>query len=191
MPNGARIWRLYEFPVVSNWRLWLPLTLFALFCGVAAYQLTQPKDEFVTSAMIGKAMPDFALPAATDTRPGLTLADLRDGQPKLLNIWASWCLPCIAEAPHLDTLKERGAEIVGVAIRDRPEDVAAFLDRHGNPYTRIGADDLSEVQLAIGSSGVPETFVIDGDGVIRYQHIGDVRAEHVQLLLDELRKAGE
>ncbi|MGB7408936.1 MAG: DsbE family thiol:disulfide interchange protein, partial [Pontixanthobacter sp.] len=76
-------------------------------------------------------------------------------------------------------------------IRDRPEDVAQFLQTHGNPYTRIGADDLSQVQMSIGSSGVPETFVVDGDGIIRYQHIGDVRAEHVPLLLRKLAEAGE
>ena len=98
-------------------------------------------------------------------------------------------LPCIAEAPHLEALKEQGAEIVGVAIRDRPEDVARFLAQHGNPYVRIGRDDLSEVQLAIGSSGVPETFVIDGKGVIRYQHIGDIRESDVPVLLEQLAEA--
>src|SRR3546814_20952430 len=97
----------------------------------------------------------------------------------MLNIWARWCRPCIAEAPHLASLREQGVEIVGIAIRDRPEDLARFLATHGNPYMRIGADDLSEVQLAIGSSGVPETFVIDGEGRILHQHIGDVLAAAV------------
>jgi len=174
---------------VRAWRFFLPLAVFALFVGVAGYQLTQPKDEFVDSAMIGKPMPRFALRAASPDRPGLALADLKDGTPKLLNVWASWCVPCIAEAPQLAALAAQGAPIVGVAIRDRPEDVAAFLARNGNPYQRIGADDLSELQLAIGSSGVPETFVVDGKGVIRYQHIGDIRAEHVPLLLEKLREA--
>ncbi len=121
--------------------------------------------------------------------PGLSSTDLKDGKPKLMNIWASWCLPCIAEAPHLETLKANGAEIVGVAIRDKPEDVARFLAQNGNPYSRIGADDLSAVQLEIGSSGVPETFVVDGNGIITYQHIGDVRAEHVPMLLEKLKEA--
>lgn len=172
-----------------RWTLWLPLMLFAGFVGLAAYQLTQPKDEFVESKMVGMALPEFALrPAALD-RPGVSLANFKDGKPKLLNIWASWCLPCIAEAPHLDRLKQSGVEIVGVAIRDRPEDVARFLAQHGNPYTRIGADDVSAIQLEIGSSGVPETFVIDGDGVIRHQHIGDVRASDVALLIEKLEEA--
>lgn len=174
-----------------RWWWWIPLLLFAGFLGVAAYQLTQPKDDFVRSAMVGKPLPPFELPPAAEGMPGVSTTDFRDGKPRLLNIWASWCLPCIAEAPQLERLEQEGVEIVGVAIRDRPEDVAAFLARHGNPYTRIGADDLSQVQLAIGSSGVPETFVIDGEGVIRYQHIGDIRAEHVPVLLEELQEAGE
>lgn len=172
-----------------NWRLWVPLFAFALFVGLAAYQLTQPKDELVESRMIGEQLPYFDLPPAMDGVAGASSAGFADGKPRLLNIWASWCLPCIAEAPHLESLRQQGAEIVGVAIRDRPEDVARFLAQHGNPYARIGRDDLSEVQLAIGSSGVPETFVIDGKGVIRYQHIGDIRAADVPMLLAKLEEA--
>ena len=172
-----------------TWRLWVPLFAFALFLGLAAYQLTQPKDDFIESRMIGEALPYFELPPAMEGTPGVSSGTFADGQPRLLNIWASWCLPCIAEAPHLESLKQQGADIVGVAIRDRPEDVARFLAQHGNPYSRIGRDDLSEVQLAIGSSGVPETFVIDGRGVIRYQHIGDIRASDVPKLLAELEAA--
>jgi len=160
--------------------------VFALF----AYQLTQPKNDLVQSAMIGEQMPAFALPAASDSRPGLSSEDLADGQPKLLNVFASWCTPCAVEAPQLAQLERSGAKIVGVAIRDRPEDVDRFLQVYGNPFARIGRDDISEVQMSIGSSGVPETFVIDGQGRITYQHIGDIRTEHVALLLDELRKAG-
>ncbi len=170
---------------------WIPLLLVALFVGLAAYQLTQPRDDVVQSAMIGRELPQFSLDPALGEGPALTEQAFRDGMPKLLNIWASWCVPCIAEAPQLETLKDRGVPIVGVAIRDRPEDIAAFLQRHGNPYARLARDDLSELQLEIGSSGVPETFVIDGDGVIRYQHIGDIRAEHVPILMRQLREAAE
>lgn len=164
----------------------IALGLFGLF----AYQLTQPRDEFVESAMVGQPMPEFDLPPASDSRPGLTRADLADGNPKLLNVFASWCVPCAAEAPQLERLEQAGVNIVAVAIRDRTEDVDRFLGIYGNPFTRIGRDDISEVQLSIGSSGVPETFVIDGQGIITYQHIGDIREEHVPLLLEELRKAG-
>lgn len=173
----------------SRLYLWVPLALFAFFAGLAAYMLTQEKDQFVESTMIGQPLPAFALDPAFQGLPGASTSDFTGGKPRLLNIWASWCLPCIAEAPQLEALKAQGAEIIGIAIRDRPEDVANFLSRYGNPYSRIGSDAISEVQLAIGSSGVPETFVIDGKGVIRYQHIGDIRPEHVPLLLAELEKA--
>jgi cytochrome c biogenesis protein CcmG, thiol:disulfide interchange protein DsbE len=168
--------------------LWLPLALFAFFAGLAAYMLTQEKDQFVESTMIGQPLPQFALQPAFDGLPGAAKADFT-GKPMLLNIWASWCLPCIAEAPQLEALQKQGVEIIGIAIRDKPEDVAGFLAKYGNPYTRVGSDRISEVQLAIGSSGVPETFVIDAKGVIRYQHIGDIGADDVPKLLAELEKA--
>ena len=173
-----------------TWFRWVLLALAAGLFGLFAFMLSQPKDEFVESTMIGKPIPEFALPPIVTDRPGLSSADLADGKPKLLNVFASWCVPCAAEAPNLAALEASGANIVGVAIRDRPEDAAAFLAAYGNPFSRIGKDDISAVQLSIGSSGVPETFVIDGKGVIRYQHIGDIRDSDVSVLLAELREAG-
>ncbi len=167
----------------------IPLALFAFFAGLAGFMLTQEKNQFVESQMVGKPLPEFSLRPATESRPGVSLADFQDGEPKLLNVWASWCGPCVAEAPQLERLKQSGADIVGVAIRDRPEAVAGFLAQHGNPYSRIGADDLSALQLELGSSGVPETFVIDGQGIIRHQHIGDIRAADVPMLLEKLEDA--
>ncbi|MCZ8170650.1 MAG: DsbE family thiol:disulfide interchange protein [Brevundimonas sp.] len=175
----------------SRWALWLPLALFAGFVALVMFGLFRPANREVESAMIGKPLPDFTLRAAVAERPGLARADLADGKPRLLNVFASWCLPCAVEAPQLAALEAEGVEIVGVAIRDRPEDVAAFLARHGNPFARIGADDRSVVQLGIGSSGVPETFVIDGKGTIRYQHIGEIRPEHLTLLRQKLMEAGQ
>lgn len=168
----------------------IPLALFLFFAGFAGYQLTQPKQTTIPSQMIERELPDFTLAPALDGMPGASRADFVGGKPKLLNIWASWCLPCIAEAPHLERLREEGVEIIGIAVRDRPEAVSGFLNRYGNPYTRIGADDISELMLAIGASGVPETYVIDSKGSIQYQHIGDIRAEHVDLLLEKLEEAG-
>jgi cytochrome c biogenesis protein CcmG/thiol:disulfide interchange protein DsbE len=139
--------------------------------------------------MIGQPVPQFALPAAVPERPGLSSTDLADGQPHLLNVFASWCVPCAAESPQLAELQRRGAPIVAVAIRDRTEDLEGFFQQYGNPFSRVGKDDLSRVQFLIGSSGVPETFVIDGKGVIRHQHIGEIRPEDVPVLLGRLQEA--
>ncbi|WP_336986848.1 DsbE family thiol:disulfide interchange protein [Altererythrobacter aquiaggeris] len=177
--------------MIRRWYLWLPLLGFLGFLVLVAAGLNRPADREVASRMIGKPLPEFSLKPAAPEMRGASRADFTDGKPKLLNVWASWCVPCIAEAPHLETLKQNGAQIIGIAIRDKPADVAAFLVRNGNPYSRIGADDLSELQLEIGSSGVPETFVVDGKGVITYQHIGDVRAEHVPVLLEQLAEAAQ
>ncbi len=174
---------------MTSWKLWLPFALFLAFFGLVASGLLSPSDQTIESKMIGKPLPAFDLPPAVTDRPALSAADFATGEPKLLNIFASWCVPCIAEAPHLQALADAGATINGVAIRDKPEDIAAFLARNGNPYTKIGADNLSSVQLEIGSSGVPETFVVDGKGVITYQHIGDIRASDVPLLLEKLEEA--
>jgi cytochrome c biogenesis protein CcmG/thiol:disulfide interchange protein DsbE len=176
--------------MIRRWTLFLPLALFALIAGLALYQLGQPRDPAVPSGMVGKPVPDFALPPALPDGEGLTDEDLRDGKARLVNIWASWCLPCIAEAPQLEQLAEEGVDIVGVAIDDEPADIRQFLADHGNPFSRIAADDYSRLQLALGSSGIPETFVVDGDGIITHQHIGDVRPEHLPALREELRAAG-
>lgn len=167
----------------------IPLAVFLFILGLGGYMLTQPKDEAIPSQMINKPLPEFNLKPAIQGVEGTSRADFTDGKPKLLNIWASWCVPCIAEAPQLEKLKQQGAEIVGIAIRDKPENVADFLADHGNPYSRIGSDDISSLMIDLGASGVPETYVIDGQGNIRYQHIGDIREEHIPMLLDQLAKA--
>jgi len=163
--------------------LWVPLAIFLLFVGTVAWRLSSDRDDTVRSQMVGKPLPDFTLPAALAGRPTVQAADYRKGQPRILNIFASWCVPCIAEAPQLLELKKRGVTIDAIAIRDRPEDIAAFLERWGDPYRNMGSDISSSVQFALGSSGVPETFVIDGQGIIRHQHIGDIKAEDVPSIL--------
>lgn len=173
---------------MKRWLIWVPLAAFGLFFGVMAYGLINPADRAIRSKLVGKPLPQFALPAAYAGSPALSSGAFR-GEPRLLNVFASWCVPCIAEAPVLMELSRQGVPIDAIAIRDRPEDVAGFLARHGNPYQRIGADATSSVQLALGSSGVPETFVIDGKGVIRHQHIGDIKPGDVPTILQELREA--
>ena len=178
-------------PIFQGWQLWLPLAIFAGFVALVMAGLLRPASRDVVSTMIGKPLPQFALRAAIDERPGLATGDLIKGKPHLLNIFASWCIPCAAEAQQLAQLEARGVEIDGIAIRDQRADLTAFLARNGNPYARIGADDVREVQLAIGSSGVPETFVIDGKGMITYQHIGEIRPEHIALILGKLNEAAQ
>jgi cytochrome c biogenesis protein CcmG/thiol:disulfide interchange protein DsbE len=168
---------------MRRWFLWLPLAVFTAFVVTVAIGLRKPADNQIRSRMIGKAMPDFALAPAVASHPGLAAADLRRGRPRLVNVFASWCVPCKAEAPQLEALKRSGIPIDGVAIRDRREDVARFLAEWGDPFERIGADPESRVQFALGSSGVPETFVVDGRGIIRHQHIGDIRPEDVAEIL--------
>lgn len=174
---------------MKRWLLWLPLCAFGVVIAVIAWGLYQPADRTVRSAMVGKPLPDFALAPLLPGKPGLTSADFRQGKPRLLNVFASWCVPCIAEAPQLMTLKAAGVPIDAIAIKDTAPAVTGFLRANGDPYARIGSDVHSRVQLALGSSGVPETFVIDGRGVIVAQHVGEIRADDVAVILDQVRRA--
>ena len=163
--------------------LWVPLCVFLFLMGLFARGLLNPTTHDIPSQWVGHEMPRFDLPPASSSRPGLSFANLADGKPKLVNIFASWCIPCAAEAPILGELKARGVEVDGIALRDKPADLDAFLARNGNPFTRIGGDVTSSVAIALGSTGVPETYVIDGKGVILKQHIGELHAEDIAVLV--------
>jgi cytochrome c biogenesis protein CcmG/thiol:disulfide interchange protein DsbE len=169
--------------------LWAPLAIFVAFVGVFAAGLVKPSSKDIPSQLVGKPLPRFSLLQAVPERPALGSANFSEGQPRLLNIFASWCIPCAAEAPQLMQLAQAGVPIEAIAIRDRPEDIQAFLGRWGNPYHRIGSDTASSVQIAIGSAGVPETFVIDRRGVIRHQHIGEIRPEDLPAIMSALAAA--
>jgi cytochrome c biogenesis protein CcmG/thiol:disulfide interchange protein DsbE len=106
----------------------------------------------------------------------------------MVNLFGSWCIPCIAEAPALLELKKRGVPIDAIALRDQPDDVAEFLRNHGDPFERIGNDPVGEAQMALGSSGVPESFIVDGKGVIRYQHIGPIMPQDLPTIMAEWEK---
>ncbi len=170
-------------------QLWLPLIGLALISALVTYGLYAPRTEIVHSQMIAKPLPQFQLPTAIAGQKGLSTQDFKDGKPRLLNIFASWCLPCQAEAPQLAALARSGAIIEGIAVRDKPEDLAAMFAKSGNPYTHIGADNDMHVQLLLGASGIPESYIISGDGQILYQHIGDIRPEHVAMLLEKIKAA--
>ena len=169
--------------------LWLPLAAFLLILALVSSGLIRPHDNAIRSQMIGRPLPVFDLASGRGDAIRLQTARFADGTPKLLNFFASWCVPCVGEAPQLLALKQAGVAIEGVAVRDRPADLAGFLTRNGDPYDRIGLDDTSAVQMALGSSGVPETFVIDGKGVIRAQHIGAIGPQDVPDMLAALRAA--
>ena len=166
-----------------------PLVVLVVVIALLAWRLAEPADTKIRSRLAGAAVPSFALPAAIPGKAGLSSADFTTGKPRLLNIFASWCVPCITEVRVLQGLAQRGIAVDGIAVRDRSDDVAGFLRRYGDPYARIGGDPQSAVQIALGSSGVPESFVIDGRGIIRYQHIGPIEADDVPTILAELDKA--
>jgi len=166
----------------------IPIVLLVWLVIGLAWRLVKPADTAIPSQMVERPVPRFQLPAAIDGKPGLASADLATGQPRLLNIFASWCVPCVGEAPVLRELQRRGVAIDAIAVRDTPEALTAFLARYGDPYERIGADRQSTVQIALGSAGVPETFVVDGKGVIRRQYIGPLNASNIASVLRELEQ---
>jgi cytochrome c biogenesis protein CcmG, thiol:disulfide interchange protein DsbE len=166
--------------------LWLPLALGLTLLGLLFYGLRKPEDHTIVSQMVGKPLPPFNAPPALPNQPGTATADYQQGKPRLINVFASWCVPCIVEIPVLKRLQAMGVQVDGIAVHDTPEALQKFLAKNGNPYTRIGRDDVSRLQMALGSSGVPETFVIDGKGVIVYQHIGVVAERDIPLILSKL-----
>jgi cytochrome c biogenesis protein CcmG, thiol:disulfide interchange protein DsbE len=167
--------------------LWLPLAAFLLVLVLVATGLIRPHSSEIRSQMIDKPLPAFSLPAVRAGQPPLTSA--ATGQARLVNVFASWCVPCAQEAPQLMALRQAGVAIDGIAIRDRPADTLDFLARNGDPFARIGRDDAAAVQVALGSSGVPETFVVDGKGVIVRQHIGAIGPQDVPDILAAVQAA--
>lgn len=170
--------------------LWLavPLLIFLGFVAAVAWRLSSPSDSTIRSRLIDQPVPAFALKPMISGRAGLTSADLRDGKPRIVNVFASWCVPCIAEAPTLMELKKRGVRIDAIAVRDEVGEVADFLKTNGDPFERIGDDPVGEAQIALGSSGVPESFIIDGRGIIRYQHVGPIMPQDLEMVLAEWDK---
>jgi cytochrome c biogenesis protein CcmG/thiol:disulfide interchange protein DsbE len=142
----------------------------------------------VPSALIGKPPPDFTLPPLEGAeRPALAATDLRGaGRPVLVNFFASWCMPCVVEHPMLMRLSREGVPVFGVAYKDKPEDSQGFLRRHGNPYARLGVDQPGRVAIDWGLYGVPETYLIDKDGIIRWRWAGPLTEDTLRAELQPL-----
>lgn len=140
------------------------------------------------TALIGRPVPMFALAPAASSRPGVTSSAMH-GRPRLINLFASWCAPCIAEAPQIEQIARHGYVVDGVAERDHRDDLDDFLAENGNPYAAIGLDPDGHVQRALGAPGVPQSYVVDSHGTIRYIHVGQIEDEDVGELLWQLDHA--
>lgn len=157
----------------------LPLLLFALLAALFWYALQSGDPSRLPSALIGKPVPAFDLPpldgllADGAPVPGFAAADLAQGEPTIVNVFASWCLECQIEHPLLLALgRQPGVRLFGIDYKDDPASARRFLGRHGNPYARVGADPSGLVAIDFGVYGVPETYVVAGDGTIAYRHVG-------------------
>jgi len=148
----------------------LPILLLALFAWLAWRGLAPDRDpSALPSALIGKPVPQFELPPLDPKAEKLATKDVA-GHVTVINFFASWCLPCKAEHPLLFSLgKEYGVPVYGIAFKDRPAATAAYIQEMGSPYNKIGVDENGRVSLDFGLMGVPETFVVDKTGVIRYR----------------------
>jgi cytochrome c biogenesis protein CcmG/thiol:disulfide interchange protein DsbE len=171
----------------------LPVLGLAVLIGFFALGL-QRDPAALPSALIDRPAPAFDLPPLLAGKPGLAKADL-SGQPVLVNFFASWCLPCREEASTLAGFAASGAvPIYGIAYKDKPADSERFLDSLGDPFSRIGVDATGRTAIDFGVYGVPETYIVDGQGRIRYRFAGALTPEVLQSeilpRLDALRKPG-
>ncbi|KQV09401.1 DsbE family thiol:disulfide interchange protein [Devosia sp. Root105] len=158
----------------------LPLLL--LVGLVAVFALNMDRDpSLVRSVLINKPAPSFALPAVAGTGvEGFDTASL-EGEVTVVNVFASWCIPCREEHPLLERLKaETGVRIFGINQKDAPENAVAFLTELGNPYQRIGGDADNRVSIDWGVYGVPETFVVNAAGVITFKHVGPISPDSLE-----------
>jgi len=133
----------------------------------------------VPSALLGRAPREFSLPPVEGAaQSGLSSADLRGlERPILVNFWASWCVPCVIEHPQLMALRAEGVPIFGISYKDRPADALQFLSRRGDPFARLAADPPGRVAIDWGVYGVPESYILDRQGIIRWRYAGPITAE--------------
>ncbi len=169
----------------------LPLVLFGTLAG---YFFARLGDDVTTvpSALIDKPVPPIETVALLEGKPGVSAADFK-GEPKILNVWASWCIPCRAEHPLITRLaRDTGIPVLGLNYKDRQGAAIAWLDELGDPYHAIGYDQSGRAGIELGVYGVPETYVTDKDGRIRYKRVGpvtpEILEEEILPLIRELSK---
>ena len=171
-------------------RFMLPLGLFVVLAGGLAFGLTRDPS-VIPSVLIDQEVPRFSLGPVEGRARGLASADLK-GEVHLVNFFASWCVACRVEHPLLNRLTEQGTvPVYGINYKDKPHDARRWLDRLGDPYVRSGADHDGRVGIDWGVYGLPETFIVDREGRIRYKHIGPIRPEDLEEVIlpriEELR----
>lgn len=174
----------------------LPVLVFLVLAGYFLWGLGPERDpRDVPSPLVGEPLPEITLPPIPGRGgEGLDTAAIKArGEPALVNVFASWCVPCLAEHPILTRLAEReGVAIYGINYKDAAAEARTWLNRHGDPYTRIGAlpAERAEAGIDLGIYGVPETFVIDSNGIIRHKETGPITRKRLQKtilpLLDRL-----
>ena len=170
---------------LRRWLAFLPLVAFACLAALLFLRLGAGDPGRIPSALIGQSAPPLTLPGL-DGAAGLTDADLRMGHVTLVNVFASWCEPCHVEHEYLmalaadPSLKAGGVAIYGVAQKDSPENVRRFLGAKGDPYAKVGLDAGGRAGIDWGVYGVPETFIVKGDGSIAYKVIGPITAEALE-----------
>jgi cytochrome c biogenesis protein CcmG/thiol:disulfide interchange protein DsbE len=162
----------------------IPVVIFVGLAVLLYVGLFQGPPSILPSPLVGKPAPDIALPALDTQAENFTRAELGQGRPVIINFWASWCAPCRIEHSTLESLAARnGVTLYGVAYKDDPEKSRAFLSELGNPFGKINQDREGRVAIDWGVTGVPETFVIDGKGVIRVHYAGPLNESLLQRLI--------
>jgi cytochrome c biogenesis protein CcmG/thiol:disulfide interchange protein DsbE len=176
--------------------LFLPLMLFLALAAIFIVQIMRnahgDNSDSLASALIGKPAPAFDLPSLTDSTRRYGPSALRDGKPLLLNVWATWCPACRAEHAFLTSLAAQGVRVVGIDYQDDRLKAINWLTVLGNPYALSLYDGDGMLGLDLGVYGAPETFLIDGQGIIRYRHAGALDAgvwqRELQPLFEKYRK---
>ena len=170
-----------------RWLIFIPPAVFGALVGLFYAGMFREGADQLPSTMIGREVPALSVQALGDT-PLTTAEVLKAPGLKLVNFWASWCAPCRVEHPYLVELAGQGLPIHGVNYKDQPDQALGFLKELGNPYASIGADAAGRTGIEWGVYGVPETYLIDGEGRILLRHAGPItRQEYERTILPAIQ----